>query len=526
MVACHFMDALASAPGDADREQLSAQARTALEAAATRSTAIGAHASAAGYLADAVALAVDEAGRTRFLEPLSVALNAAGQPAESERLARELVDIGRQGGDRGLEARAGITLTGAILSAGRPSDARREAEAVRASLGAFADEDPDGIRLTAEVARAQLMSGDHAAGLELVEAMLPIAERLGLRAVMAELLPSWGWALSGAGRPIEAMAILRGGLAFAEREGLFNAEMRSRMNLSAFAVQESPAEALEVAWTASVRARQHGYIGWSNSAAGNACSCARPLGEWDRIEAIGHELDALGDWASPWDFSVPAEIVSVRAFRGQIAEARDLIERFERQFGTLEDLQVELTVLEAKMMVALAEGDLGEAIRISRSIERVVDQLGVEENFSEALAAASEARDTARVGEIAAALVRRGTAGRLRLAIKGAADAVSAILGGDQSALLDLDRAADVFRAEGVRFDLALLRRARALLAPDDPGAAAAAAEARAILEDLGARTLLRGLPAGSERSPSDESAELPDAAATADPGAAGVAPG
>ena len=455
----------------------------------------------------------------------SIALVAAGHANESERLARELIEVGRQSGDHASSRAPGRFSTAAILISGRPSDARTEAEAIRASLGSFADEDPDGIRLTAEVCRAQLMSGDHAAALELIEAMLPIAERLGLRAVMAELLPSWGWALAGAGRPIEAMAIMRGGLVFADREGLFNAEMRSRMNLSAFAVQESPAEALEVAWTASVRARQRGYIGWSRSAAGNTCTCARPLGEWDRIEAIGQELDALGDWASPWDFSVPAEIASVRAYRGRIAEARDLIERFELQFGTLADPQVELNLLQTKMTVALAEGDLGEAIRISRSIEQVVDQLGVDENFTEALAAASEGRDVVRVGEIAAALVRRGTAGRLRLAVKTAADAVGAVLDGDDSALLDLDRAADVFRAESVRFDLALLRRARALLAPDDPGAGAAAAEARAILEDLGARTLLRGLPAGQEPATSVE----PDRSSTpsaADPNAAGVVPG
>ena len=58
-----------------------------------------------------------------------------------------------------------------------------------------------------------------------------------------------------------------------------------------------------------------------------------------------------------------------------------------------------------------------------------------------------------------------------------------------------MDRGAEVFRAVGARFDLAVLTRARVLLAPDDPGSAAVAAEARSILTDLGAVTLLRGLP-------------------------------
>ena len=525
IVASHYLDALGSAPDDADRSELAARARTALEAAATRSTAIGAHASAAGYLGDAVELTADDGDRSRLNETRSNALLAAGLADESVALARELIELGRQRGDRGLQARAAIVLTGALLGSGRSSDGRREAEAVRAALGPFADEDPDGIRLTAEVARAQLMSGDHAAALEVIEATLPIAERLGLREVMAHLLPSWGWALNGDGRPIEALAVLRGALAFAEREGLFDAEMRSRMNLSSFAVQESPAEALEVAWTASVRARERGYIGWSNSAAGNAAACARPLGEWDRIEAIGSELDSLGDWVNPWDFSVPSEICVIRAYRGRVAEARDLVERFERQFGDMSDPQIQLTLLSTRESLALAEGDLAESIRIGREVERLHDQLGIESLFAETLAAAVEARDAKRVGEIAAAIRRGGTAGRVSLAIQTAASGALRVLDGDRSALAELDRAADVLRLEGVRFDLAVLRRARAMLAPDDPGADAAATEAREILTDLGAVTLLRGLPAPPGEVPDDPTGAK-TAPASTDPGPAGVAPG
>ncbi|MEO8228162.1 MAG: adenylate/guanylate cyclase domain-containing protein [Chloroflexota bacterium] len=526
IVACHYQDALNSAPDDADRSELAVQAGTALEAAANRSTAIGAHASAAGYLGDAAKLTTDEAERSRLNEMRSNALGAAGQLDEAGNLARELVELGRLRGDRGLEARAAISLTAALLGSGRPADARREAEAVRASLGPFADEEPDGIRLTAEVARAQLMSGDHGAALELIEATLPIAERLGLREVMAQLLPSWGWALNGDGRPIEALAVLRGALAFAEREGLFEAEMRSRMNLSSFAVRESPAEALEVAWTGSVHARERGYIGWSNSAAGNVASCARPLGEWDRIESIGSELDSLGDWLSPWDFAVPAEICIIRAYRGRAAEARDLIERFERQFGDMSDPQIQVTLILLRESMALAEGDLAESIRASREAQRLLDQLGTEDLFSEALAAAVEALDAERVGEVADAIRRGGAAGRVSGAVLTAASGALRVLDGDRSALEELDRAADVLRQEGVRFALALIRRARVMLAPEDAGADAAAAEARAILTDLGAVTMLRGLPAPSVVMREDEPTGAQTAHASTDPGTAGVAPG
>jgi class 3 adenylate cyclase len=526
IVACHYQDALSSAPEDADRKELATQARTALEAAATRSSAIGAHASAAGYLGDAVALTDDEANRSRLNEARSITLGAAGLIDEAASLSRELVELGRQRGDRGLEARAAIGLTASLLASGRPSDARREAESIRASLGRFADEEPDGIRLTAEVARAQLMSGDHAAALKLIEATLPIAERLGLREVMAHLLPSWGWALNGDGRPIEALAVLRGALVFAEREGLFDAEMRSRMNLSSFAVQESPIEAFEVAWTASIRARERGYIGWSHSAAGNAASCARPLGEWDRIEAIGSELDSLGDWLNPWDFSVPAEICIIRGYRGRVAEARDVIERFERQFGDMPDPQINVTLLGIRESLALAEGDLAESIRASREVDRLLGQLGTDTLFSEALAAAVEARDAERVSEVAAAIRRGGTAGRVSFAVHTAASGALRVLDGDRSALAELDLGADVLRQEGVRFDLALLRRARAMLAPGDAGADAAATEAREILTDLGAKTLLRGLPVPAIETPEEDPTGAQMTTTSSDPDSAGVTPG
>jgi class 3 adenylate cyclase/tetratricopeptide (TPR) repeat protein len=499
IIASHYLDALRSAPDDADRPGLTVQAREALEAAAARSVAIGAHESAAAHLADAVELARDDAERLRLQEARALALSATDRIDETETLARELVAAGRRHGDHGLEARAALVLVGALVNAGRSPDARIEAEAVRASLGPFADEDPDGVRLTAEVARAQLMSGDHMAAHELIEATLPIAERLGLRNVVAELLPSLAWALSGIGRNLEAMAILHGALVFAEREGLFNAEMRSRMNLSSFGLVEDPASALEIAWTGCVRARQRGYVGWSLSAAGNAAGCARVLGDWDRIERMASELDVLGEWSSPWEFSVPSEICVVRALRGRSAEARELVDRFERRFADASDPQMRLTVHDVHASIALADGDLGAAIGHDRDRERLSAEIGVSGLSGASFAASVEARDPDRLGEVIAALHGAGSAGRLTLAMLDAATGALEVLDRDRTGLARLDAAADVFRERGVRFDLALILRARAMLDPDDPGAAAAAAEARAILTELGAVTLLRGLPAVGE---------------------------
>ncbi len=68
VVASHYLSALRSAPDDVDVAALSVRAGAALEAAADRARVIGAHASAASYLGDALALATDEDIRLRLLE--------------------------------------------------------------------------------------------------------------------------------------------------------------------------------------------------------------------------------------------------------------------------------------------------------------------------------------------------------------------------------------------------------------------------------------------------------------------------
>ena len=504
VVASHYLNALRSAPEDTDRTALGARAGAALEAAANRAQAIFAHASAAGYLVDAVALAGDETSRLRLLEARAVALSGAGRFEETEAVARELVEAGLARGEPSRAARAGTILTGAIISSGRPAAAVTEAEAIRAALGPIADEDQDAIRLTAELARAHLMSGAHAAARDLIETILPMADRLGLREVVAELLPSRAWAIAAEGRALEALALLRGALVFAEREGLFSAEMRSRMNLSAYGLSESPAEALEVAWTGCRRARERGYTGWAISAAGNACECALVLGQWDRVEAMAAELDALGAWTNPWDFATPGLVCAVRGYRGRGAEARELLDRFDAQFPDVPDPQVRGTIVVARAHLAYAEGDLEETIRLSRESDRLSVELGVGADHLLPGAAAIERRDAGRLADIVAIIGEGADSGRLTRVQGDVLTGALRVLRGDLDGLSELDRACATFRAEGLRFYLAVSLRARAMLAPDAAGAVSAADEARVILTELGAVALLRGLPPSSiEPTPS-----------------------
>jgi len=202
----------------------------------------------------------------------------------------------------------------------------------------------------------------------------------------------------------------------------------------------------------------------------------------------------LGEWASPWDFNVPGIICDVRAYRGRMPEARELVARFDAQFPDVTDPQILSSRYADLGHLAFATGDLVEVNRLGRRLDALIAEADVGGDHLIFMVAALEARDEDRVAEILGRSGRGLEGGRLARALREWLIAAQRS-GKDPASLASMDRGADVLRAEGARFDVAVLARARALLAPDDPGSAAAAAEARSILTDLGAVTLLRGLP-------------------------------
>jgi tetratricopeptide (TPR) repeat protein len=325
--------------------------RAALEAAAARARGIGAYASAAGYLADAIELAADDEERTRLREARLRQLYDANDGAGVEPEAWALIELGRELGDRGLQARAGFALAGALIGAGRPGEAMAAVVSIRDALGDFATEDPDGLRLTAELARCHLMSGEAGQAAALIEETLPIVERLGLRDVVAELLPSKGWALAAQGRPLEAMALHRGALAFAQRDGRFRAEMRARMNFSAVAGWEDTREAMLVARDGVERARERGYEGWAVSAAGNACSLAFLLGEWDWVLGTVAEM-GLDERDGPWEQAPGLVAAAIHAYRGDLERAERTFGRIEAITAPLDDHQLRLDRLQSAGEIA------------------------------------------------------------------------------------------------------------------------------------------------------------------------------
>jgi class 3 adenylate cyclase len=487
VVASHYLEAMRAAP-DEERDALRARALGALEAAAGRSREIGAYASAGRYLADAVALAADESDRIRLREALLREVSDAGDARATLAESEGLLEIARQNGDRGLIARTAFYRSNGLLLLGQPQEAVHLLVGLREDLGGFMTEDADGVRLLDELGRCHLMAGSPDLAAPVIEEALTLAEHQGHRDVIADLLASKGWAIGRLGRSVEASALLRGGIVFAEREGHLRAEFRCRMNLSAWASYEDPLDSLEVSRSGYERARQRGYEGWAASLASNALSAAFLVGDWSWIEQTTAELDQEPNDA--WRAQVLLPMAMVHAHRGQMAEADQLFEVFARVArDATADFQIVAAGANARAVLALTRGDVAEAVA-QTEIAAVTREAFGREDVSLVTVVALRARDAGLADRVA----DQGSDGRLGAASSDAARAAAAAIRGDPAALADLDRTVDRIEALGVRFTAALLRYGRALLAPDDPGARPAAASAAAVFRGLGELRLLHEL--------------------------------
>jgi class 3 adenylate cyclase len=484
VVATHYVEAVRFASDD-DREALQAQATAALEGAAARSRAIGAYASAARYLGEAADLAAGEGERLRLRDARLTDLARSGDTAATLAEAADLLEIGRGIGDRGLQARAAFRMADALLNRGRPPEAVAVLTEVRAELGGFVTEDPDGVRLLAELGRCHLMAAQTDDAAVIIDQALIVAERLNLRDVVAELLASKGWALGSSGRALEATALLRGAVVFAERGGYHRAEFRARMNFSAWGAGEDGAEAYACARTGLERAQMLGYDAWIFPLLGNAASAALEFGDWAWLrqattEARVEEQDAA------WALQALAPLALAFGFMGDDVAARRIEGQMSEAAEGLEDLQIRSGVASVRAKIALARGDLEETGRQTDLEAEDEATLHLYDTTWHVIVGL-ERREPERLR----LALSDQLGGRANLAIAEIATAGVAVLGGDLSALPAMDAAIAGLEATGFRLSAAVLRRSRVQLSPDDEGAPQAAALAAAFFRTVGAVTML-----------------------------------
>ncbi len=494
VVASHYLDAYRAASDDRERAELRERALRALVAAAERARTLHAPGSAIGYYESAAELAPDPVARRGLLEHAADAAIEARPPDEAVAYARRVLDLVRSepAPDHAAFARAYWRVGRTLVYSGHPAEAVRTIADALAELGESTTDVAD-VRLGSELARAMLMAGETADALEVVERFAAPAESIGDREVVAELLISRGWALAVAGRPQEAIAVLRGALVLAERDAPPATRFRGAMNVTANLLAEDPRETSRIAVDQYRAARRLGYEGWAESLGGNVADAALWTGDWGLIEQVARDL-STEEQQSIFRGGVDLSLAVVRALQGRPDEAESIIAAVAAMHEGSEDPQVALGRRWASVYVDVLVRGRPSSLPPAEVPDLM--PLVVEDATRYWLRGALWAGQPEVAARPMPVLETPIPSLRYARAIRlGSLGLLAALEGRAEEAGERLDQAIELFRRLDVPLELAVALMDRIVAFPDAVRTEAQL-EARAILERLGAAGLLARLDA------------------------------
>jgi predicted ATPase len=501
-LASHYLSAYEASAEGAESEAIAIQARLALSGAAERAATLGAHAQALVYLRQALAVTPDPRDRAPLLERAANSASVAVRFEDAETLAREAIEAYEDAGDPAGVAEA-TALLGAVQMDG--GAIARAVETLEAGLAALPEEASREARarLQSNLARAHMRAGQFERAYELADQALAVAEHDDLEDVVAEAFNNKAAVLRGRGRHREAAAIMQAAIELAHAGGYVNAELRARNNLTSVLFSTDPVRAWELAREAFALAQRLGHRGMAHWSVGNVLGLSSSIGDgWDEALVIGEE--AVSSALSGADESRTLSVmVILRLARGDSCD---------EEIARLEALAAELGEASA-MGVATATKALQQfyAGRYAAARDLFVRAAGEFEGLAfiwlaEAAYPATWAREVAPLTDIATRLDALAEANSpLYRAERARAWAGVAALEGQ------LPEATARYREAIRRYgDLGLAyERARTtttavtLVGVTDPEIAAAADEARALFERLGARPWLALLADARTAAPS-----------------------
>ncbi len=493
-LATHFVAAYKASGAGAEADAVAVQARLALSGAAARAASLGAHDQAVAYLAQALEVTADPAERGGLLGRAAISASAATDHEAAQALAGRSVEEYRRTGDAASAARATAELGTILLSAQKPVQA---IAAMEGALAALPDSAPNDVlaRLLANLARAFMRNDQPGRAVETVDRALPIAERLDLDEVIADAFNTKGAALSYLGRTREAVALMEPAIAIAQAGGLVSAELRARSNLASILWAREPRRAIEMQRENLELSRRVGDRQRANWIIRDVTAGAWLQGDgWDA--ALAAVTEAL---ATARDLSVEAGILaaasSLWVARGDATD--DALGRLEVAAGQLSDPIAAAQLHFLKGDRALLRGDHAEAYE---EMVRAADFKATAGDFlAEAVRPALWQRDAIRARAVAEGLDAdpnaHATVSRVNRAAAWAG--IAALEGRRDEAIAGYRGALKGYREIGYDFQVARVELDMLmLLGPDLPEARAAAEEARAIFERVGARPYLERLDA------------------------------
>jgi predicted ATPase len=511
VIARHYLDALDAIPGDPDAGELLEQAVGALVRAAERAQRTGAPARAAASYGTAARLTPADTARGQqaaaglWENAAEAALLCADYAAAAEHASRAHGDYLRAGEVRSA-ARAQAVAGRALRMWGRHTDAR---EPLTSALQVLRiDPDADTVRTLEQLALLEVDSGSPDADRLTTEALI-LGQALDVGVgQLAALFAARAAYLSSAQRRPQAVAYFREAARLATQVGDHVLLGRVLLNLSDVEAATDPLAAAESARTAVEHLRRAGVWEYLAYAITNLAQAQLMLGDWDAADETLTEADSDG----PPDFGYLSCYVGwLAALRGDASTAQRMLAGL-RDLRASEDPQDQSVLNLVEAFAALARQQPESALRRARGALAQVGKLGISHEILRwtwplAARAAHELRDTAATRELLA-LLDSYQPGYLAPMLRAERDLARArLVGADGDPAADVSFAAAVtgLRTMSTPYHLAhgLLDHAEHLRQRhDEPAAALAVDEARAIAHRLRCQPLLDRIAALTSAAP------------------------
>jgi class 3 adenylate cyclase/tetratricopeptide (TPR) repeat protein len=497
-LASHYLAAHANSSAGPEADALAAQARITLKAAADRASALGSNAQATGFLEQALAVTTDQAERAELLGRAGLAAATAGLLDRGLSFLQQAIELHRTRGDWPATCRATAQL-GSVMMPGPGTEAALAMLA--AATEEFADlaEDPAGVALWAQLARAQFLFARPAEAVATADVTLALAERLDLVPVLADLLVTKGSALANLGRYREGLGTIETGRRLAGSAGLTFTILRATLNSTGSESEGDPRSCLAVAQRGLDLAVRLGLPGFLTPFRETVGSVSIRTGDWEA--AIATLREGLESVDEDDRVHLVGALAVYRILRGEPG-ATDLRE-VEGLISGNTDPQTTSHLPFAQAVVALTQGDPGMA---EAAAQRILELFPPSpDSFTWGVVARTSmwARDAERATR---ALARHRESGLHGPAI----DATRATISAGLDALAKRwDEARTAYRTAlrswrdlGLPYDEALTAIDMAtLLDPADPEVRAAAEFARETFARLGATPFLARLDGALARS-------------------------
>jgi tetratricopeptide (TPR) repeat protein len=489
VVASHYLDAYQADPEGPESEATAERAGVALREAAERSVSLHANAAALTFIEQALSVTRDPAERARLMVMAVEPAWGLGRVEVGERYAREAIAWYATAGRKADARLATATLASMLVHRDRGDD-------ILALIEPILDEpdfetDPSAPRLLNELARAHMLSERRSEALGLLERGLAIAERQVEELEVAELFATKAWTLGAMRRPLEAIVLAEGSVRIAERIGASATESRARLNLSDFLMSQDPARAFEVAGRGILLSMRVGQRERAGGLAGNHGYAAILVGAWDAPLATLAEAEWRSELSAEAQAGILGPATVVAAFRGQAQPS--LVDETRATFELIRSPQFRAIALSQEALFEYASGRLeataGPALAASEA-----GVSGTESTVAVCFAARAVTwlRDRAAMEVVAERLRTLRWAGTLPALSLAQLEAAMAALDGRHEAAESRYREVIAgLERLGLRPDAATARMEMLLLLGAAlPDRAELAAEARRIMDGLGAVTL------------------------------------